>query len=159
MKRIVAIALMSGIYALCPAATLSAAEVLASIQHSGAKVTIAELERRDQWQMVTDMISTGDSGWIELVPKLAVASDEAATEDLAISLSVALPKNAPFVLAVLAIEHTINASRVCSMPFSEDRVKDRSAYKRQTQHALDEVKDASLAQTKANCIATLKRAE
>jgi len=159
MKRIVAIAVMSGIYSISHAATLNAADVLASIQHSGAKATIAELQRRDQWQTMTDMIGTGDPAWIELVPKLAVAGDEATAEDLAIGLSVALPKNAAFVLAVLSVEHTISASRVCSMPFTEDRIKDRPAYKRQTQHALDEVKDASLAQTKGNCIATLKRAE
>jgi len=159
MKRIVALAAMSLIYSLSPAATLSAAEVLASVQHSGAKTTIADLGRRDQWQIVTDMIDTGDTTWIGLVPKLAPGSDEITSEDLAISLSYALPKNAPAVLAALSAEHIIGVNRVCSMPFPDDIVKDRAAYKRQALHALDPVNDRELVPVKAACIAMLKRSE
>lgn len=141
------------------AAMLSAADVAAGIQHSGAKTTIDDLERRDQWQMVTDMIATGDPAWIELVPKLTRGSDEVATDELAVSLSYALPKNAPFVLAVLSVDHVVSTERVCSMPFADDLIKDRPAYKRQALQALDQVADHALAATKLTCLNTLKRAD
>ncbi len=159
MKRMIAIAALLGVYSLSQAATLSAASVLASVQHSGAKTTIADLDRREQWQVVTDMIATGDTTWIGLVPKLTPGSDEMTADDLALSLSYALPKNGPAVLSALSLEHVINSSQVCSMPFPDDIVKDRPAYKRQALQVLDAVQDPTLAQTKAACMATLKRAE
>jgi hypothetical protein len=159
MKRMIAIAALSGIYSLSQATTLSAASVLASVQHTGAKATIADLGRRDQWQVVTDMIATGDTTWIGLVPKLTPGSDETTVDDLALGLSYALPKNGPAVLAALTAEHVISASRVCSMPFADDIVKDRPAYRRQSLQVLDDVQDPALALSKAACVAILKRAE
>ncbi len=159
MKKFLAIAMLLGFCSGGRAAALSAADVASSIQHSGAKTTIADLERREQWQIVTDMVATGDPAWIELIPKLARGSDELATDELAVSLSYALPKNAPFVLAVLSVEQVIGTERVCSMPFADDLIKDRPAYKRQALQALDQVTDHALAATRISCQNTLKRAE
>jgi len=141
------------------AAELEPVEIEASIQHSGAKSTITDLIRREQWETVTDMIDTGDSAWIALVPKLARGADELATDELAISLAYALPKNAPSVLNALSLEHVVSIERVCSMPFADDIIKDRPAYKRMAMRALDQVKDSDVSRTKLDCLDFLKRAQ
>ena len=102
----------------------------------------------------------GDARWIALAPKLAPGSDAGSAEDLGISLAFSLPKNPGAVLAALdpADGHILGASRVCGMPFIEDTVKDRPAYKRRSIHALEEVSAPTLAQTKTACLRDLKRA-
>jgi len=160
MKRTIALVVLSTCWHLAQAVELSVAEVEASIQHSGAKSTIADLQRREQWQTVTDMIDTGDSAWIDLVPRLARGVDDVTAEDLARSLSHALPKNPRSVLTVLTAQVVISPARVCAMALTdEDAAKDRALYKREALHALDGVDDQPLASAKTICVNLLKRSD
>lgn len=160
IKPAVVFALLSLCWHIGHAAELSPAEVEASIQHSGAKSTIADLQRREQWQTVTEMIDTGDSTWVGLVPRLARGTDDITAEDLARSLSHALPKNPRAVLSVLNAEVIISPAQVCGTPFSDaDTIKDREIYKREALHALEGIEDHTLSSAKSICMTALKRAE
>ena len=105
-------------------------------------------------------MGTGDARWIALAPKLAPGSDAGSAEDLGISLAFSLPRNPRAVLAALdpADGHVLGAGRVCGMPFIEDTVKDRPAYKRHAIHAVKTVTDPRLSKVRLACLRELERA-
>ena len=135
------------------------AGIEASIQH-GAQATIAALAKADQWDTVADHMGSGDARWIALAPRLAPGSDAGSAEDLGISLAFSLPRNPRAVLTALdpVDGHILGADRVCGMPFIEDTVKNRPAYKRQAIRAVRRVSDPSLARIKADCLVNLTKA-
>lgn len=136
------------------------ARIAASIERRGAEATIAVLAKDEQWDRVADRMASGDARWIALAPKLAPGSDAGSAEDLGISLAFSLPKNPSAVLAALdpANGHVIGVERVCGMPFIEDTVKDRPAYKRRALRAVAAVLAPALAQPRAACLRKLRRA-
>lgn len=136
------------------------ASINTSIGQRGAEATIAMLAKADQWDMVADKIGNGTTAWIALAPKLAPGADAGSAEDLGISLAFSLSKNPDAVLAALdpANGHIIGADRVCGMPFIEDTVKNRPAYKRQAISAVEKVSTPSLANAKSACLAALRAA-
>ena len=134
--------------------------IAASIDQRGAKATIAVLAKADQWDQVADRMGSGDARWIALAPKLAPGSDAGSAEDLGIALAFSLPKNPQAVLAALdpANGHIIGVGRVCGMPFIEDTVKDRPAYRRLALRAVAGVSAPALSQRRAACLTELRRA-
>ena len=136
------------------------ASIEASIHQHGAEATIAALAKANQWDAVADRIGGGDARWIALAPKLAPGSDAGSAEDLGIALAFSLPKNPHAVLAALDPNngHIFGASRVCGMPFIEDTVKDRPAYKRRALREVEKVVTPSLAKARATCLSELKLA-
>ena len=93
----------------------SPAAIRDSIKREGAKATIADLAKADQWDAVSDRMDSGSADWIALAPLLASGSDAGSAEDLGISLAFSLPKNPNAVLAALdpANGPVIGADRVC----------------------------------------------
>lgn len=136
------------------------AGIEASIREHGAEATIAALAKADQWDVVADKIGDGNSAWIAVASELAPGSDAGSAEDLGISLAFSLPKNPHSVLAALdpANGHILGVDRVCGMPFIEDTVKDRLAYKRQAIRAVEKVTDTDLKNAKKSCLAALRAA-
>ena len=102
----------------------------------------------------------GGSQWVALAPGLAPGADAGSAEGLGISLALALPKNPRAVLAAIdpANGHVLGAGRVCGMPFIEDTVKDRPAYRRRALRAVRGVSDRSLANARAACLSALDAA-
>ena len=136
------------------------ASIETGVRQHGAQATIAALVKADQWDGVSDRMGTGDARWIALAPKLATGSDAGSAEDLGISLAFSLPRNPRAVLAALdpADGHVLGAGRVCGMPFIEDTVKDRPAYKRHALRAVKTVSEPRLAKMKRACLRELERA-
>lgn len=136
------------------------ASIEAGVRQHGAQATIAALAKADQWDGVSDRMGTGDARWIALAPKLAPGSDAGSAEDLGISLAFSLPRNPRAVLAALdpANGHVLGAGRVCGMPFIEDTVKNRPAYKRHAIHAVRTVTDPRLSKARLACLRELERA-
>ena len=153
-------ALVLAVGAAQAALPLTPGRIAASIRQRGPEATIAALAKADQWDQVADRIGSGDGRWIALAPQLAPGSDAGSAEDLGISLAYALPKNPRAVLAVLdpANGHVIGADRVCSIPFIEDTVRDRPAYRRRALRAVGGVTDPALGRARAACVAELKEA-
>ena len=165
MKQITSVLLSAASFSMfCQASVAAAppalASIDASISHLGAEATIAMLAKADQWDAVADKMGDGNSAWIALAPKLALGADAGSAEDLGISLAFSLPKNPSAVLAALdpANGHIIGADRVCGMPFIEDTVKNRPAYKRRTIRAVEKIAIPSLANAKTACLAALRAA-
>lgn len=132
----------------------SAAQLSQEIEAKGAKAVVDSLG--DAFDDVLDHIDSGDPAWIALAPKLAQGTDAGNSEGLAIALAYALPKNPQAVLAVVTENDGVLAiNRVCSIPFIEDTVKDRPAYKRNALHAVEAIKEPSLRKAKSNCLAVL----
>ena len=136
------------------------ATIAASIEQRGAEATIAALAKAGQWDQVAEDMGSGDGRWIALAPKLAPGSDAGSAEDLGISLAFSLPKNPRAVLDALdpANGHIIGVERVCGMPFIEDTVKDRPAYRRRALRAVASVSAPTLARPRAACLRELRRA-
>ncbi|MBE1159483.1 hypothetical protein [Dyella acidiphila] len=135
---------------------LSAAGLAKEIDAKGAKAVVEGLG--DRFDGVLDRIDTGDADWIALVPRLAQGTDAGNSEGLSIALAYALPKNPAAVLAVVTEDGGIlSVSRVCSIPFIEDSVKDRPGYKRQALRAMEAVRVAALQRAKESCFAVLSR--
>ena len=132
-------------------------QVEASIAAKGAKPTINDLVQKDQWDAVTNAISTGKSSWVALAPQLAPGADAGSAEDLGISLALALPKNGLAVLAAIDPKDGIvmGAGRVCGRPFIENTEPPHYVYRALI--ALKGVKDSKLAQVKSACLDALRR--
>lgn len=132
----------------------------ASVRQRGAQATMAILAEAGQWDAVAAKMGDGGSAWVALAPKLAPGADAGSAEALGISLAFALPRNPRAVLAAIdpANGHVLGADRVCGMPFIEDTVKDRPAYRRQALRAVARVSDRSLANARAACLSALDAA-
>lgn len=158
MKRASAFILVLAL--ACPTANASAQispSVLAKqIDDHGAKATVSAMSE-SEWDNVLTHIDSGSAAWIALVPKLAEGTDGGDSEDLGIGLAYALPKNAKAVLSAIDPDNgpVIGVSRVCSVPFIEDTVKDIPAYVRRAKVALTKVRDPSLQDVKKACLAEL----
>jgi hypothetical protein len=135
----------------------AAPQALADINQMGASAFLAQFDD-EQVDTLYQHLQTGDPAWLALAPKLAPAADGANAIGLTISLAYALPKNAGAVLVVTTEQDDIlGVGRVCSIPFIEDTVQDRPAYKRQALEAVGAVKDPALAKAKDRCLMTLKK--
>ncbi len=151
-----ALLLASGASAAAPP---TSGEIAASLRLRGAQVTVAGLVRTERWEAVTERMATGDPRWIALAPALATSSDGAFSEGLGIGLAYALPKSPGAVLAALDLKGgpVVGAGQVCSLPFIEDTVRDRPAYKRRALRAVAGVIDPALSRARGACLAVLKR--
>ncbi len=164
MTRLVAAVMVTAfLAAVSPSVAAPApnpAAVRDSIRREGAKATIADLAKADQWGAVSDRMDSGSADWITLAPLLEPGSDAGSAEDLGISLAFSLPKNPRAVLAALdpANGHVIGADRVCGLPFVEDTVPDLPTYRLKAIRAVQEVKDTKLASARTACLAALAAA-
>ena len=133
--------------------------IAASIYQHGAETTVAALLKTDRWEGVAERMGSGDARWIALAPQLAPGADGAVAEGLGISLAYSLPKNPRAVLAALDLTNgpVIGAGQVCSIPFIEDTVRNRPAYRRRALRAVVGVRDPSLRRARAACLAELRR--
>lgn len=136
------------------------AGIEASIRQRGAEQTISAPAVANQWDAVADRMSEGGSRWIALAPRLAPGADAGSAEDLCLSLAFSLPRNPGAVLAALDLGNgpVLGASRVCGMPFIEDTVKDRPAYRLRAIRAVAHVAVPALARARGECLAALRRA-
>jgi hypothetical protein len=132
-------------------------QALAEINRLGAAAFLAQFGD-EQIDTLYRHLQAGDPAWLALAPRLAPAVDGANAIGLTISLAYALPKDAAAVLAVVTEQDGIlGVGRICSMPFIEDTVQNRQAYKRDALEAVSEVKDPVLAKAKDHCMMALKK--
>jgi hypothetical protein len=130
----------------------------ASIARHGPRETVNALFDQNRWDYVSGRIASGEAAWVRLAGKLAPGTDAGTAEDLPIALALALPRNAPAVLAVLQTR-AVDLTGVCGLPFIEGTVRDVFAYKRRTLVALARATDPRLAVVRAACLNALRAAE
>ncbi|KRE90783.1 hypothetical protein ASG87_01215 [Frateuria sp. Soil773] len=137
-----------------------AEEVGARITQVGAKAFLDGLSE-DQLDELYGRIESGASAWVALAPRIAQGADAANAEGLTIELAFALPKNPEAVLSVATLHDDVmlGVDRVCGMPFIEDTVKDRPAYKRKATTAVRAVSDPDLQTIKQACLSALGKAD
>jgi len=128
------------------------------LKSHGAKYVVETLWEKRRWDDFANEIDSGKSAWVALVPKIAPGTDAATTEELAISLAYALPRNPSAVLSVLDDRMMpVSPQMVCSAPFVEDTVRDIPHYINRSRSALEKVKDDQLTKQKAECLTELEK--
>lgn len=121
---------------------------------------VYELWEDGKWDYVVDRIGEGRPDWLQLVPLLAAGIDAAPAEELRDHLGLALPKNAPGVLAVLDPKNgpVTGADSVCSMPFGNNLTTPLPAdFAARSISAVEAVKDPKLQVVRNRCLAVLRR--
>jgi len=145
----------------------SAAALGAEIDSKGAREVVDRLwdspqdaNGENDWSRVTEQMWKGRAAYIALAPKLAPGTDPGAAEDLGISLAHALPLAPTTVLRAIDPKDgpVLNVSRVCSVPFIEDTVKDIPGYVRAAQSSVSKVTSPELQAIRAACLKQLNAA-
>ncbi len=161
MKRLPAAAMWLGVVLAAAAAAAPAigpVQVSAEIGRTGAHATIARLARSGQWDGVITRIGEGSDAWLAVAAELAPGSDAGSAEDLGIGLATALPHNAAGVLRTASLKSSgtpIGIVHVCGVPFIEQAAAAAEAYRKQAVTAVSHLRDPSLADRKAICLAAL----
>ena len=147
---------LATVYASAGALPRRAGQVEAEIAKTGAKAFLAGLDE-DELDDLYRRIGSGSPEWVALSPMLAAGADGANAEGLTIALAFALPKNPEDVLAVASVDKgMLSIKEICSIPFIEDTVVNRAAYRKAALHKVTAVTKSSLQSVKSSCEATLK---
>ncbi len=130
-----------------------AKQLLAYINRKGAETTLKELTAGDEsrWNRVLSNIDLGSSLWLDVAKELLSASDAGGTEDLHISLAVALTHNPEAVLSMVG-QTKITLEQVCSVPFIEADDKTEREHVLKVRAALGRVVSPALASKKTECL-------
>jgi hypothetical protein len=140
---------------------LTAAEISAEIDASGAKAVVNRLTKghvdamgQNDWSRTMDEIWNGRLAFIALAPKLARGTEAGTAEDLTVALARALPVAPAAVLRVIDRRDgpVLGVSRVCGVPFTTPASKDVSGYLRTAQSAVGDVDTPRLQRIKAACL-------
>jgi hypothetical protein len=130
----------------------------AEIQARGAKDVVTRLFDSNRDDEVADMIGTGQTGWLDLVPLYAPGTDGGPAEGLTIGLAHALPRNAAGVLKAVKLAK-LDPRSVCGAPFFDNDPADTPAYYRRSIKAVSQVRDDALAVVRDDCLTALAQAK
>jgi hypothetical protein len=109
---------------------------------------------------VLGRVGEGRSDWLPLVPRLSQTGNAGAAEDLRDQLGLALPRNAPGVLAVMDPKNgpVSGVDSVCSTAFGNNLVQPLPAdFAAKSIRAVEAVKEPKLQSVRNRCLATLRR--
>ena len=132
--------------------------ILQDLSKHGAKHAVKSMRDQERYDELLGNISAGKEEWIALTPRIVTGTDAGASEELAISLAEALPKNPDAVLGILdQSKATISSGRVCSIPFIEPEKAFYESYAKAALAAVKAVSGAGLAKQKELCLAELQK--
>ncbi|MEO6339535.1 MAG: hypothetical protein ABIO39_05825 [Caulobacteraceae bacterium] len=129
----------------------SASALLASIARNGAKASVRQLTRRNQFEAVLTRIESGDPAWLKVAQRLRGGVDAGDSEALLIAVARALPKAPERVLA-----SGFSLDSICTSPFIEPEPGVAERYERQALAALRKVKAPGLKVAAARCARKVK---
>lgn len=137
-------------------ASPTASELDKHIEHDGAKAVIQQLATGKQtaWNSVVKKIDIGTPEWLQVPGKLLKRSDAGTTEDLRISLAVALTHNPQGVLRMTGPD--LPLEQVCTVPFIEPSEKVIAIHKAKVHAALRRVVAQELQEKKAACLKSIE---
>lgn len=136
-------------------------KILQEINTSGAQRTLTRLTATPgakDWTEIRKKIESGNADWLTVAGALSKGVNDFKTgQELRVSLSLALPKNASGVLHLINLD-PINVSYLCSAPFTNRGSAFLSNYSSNTIKALNKVKEAGLQEYVQQCTVKLKQA-
>lgn len=154
----------AGSDAAAPSSEVTPASVRAMAEAHGAETAFTTLTNDDLgsgWTTIMEGVATGDQAWLDIVPLLADASAGDASAALQMSLSEALPVNAPGVLALMP-EPIDDIGSVCmnaAVEYAElpadELAAANEAYYGAAIAAVEGVGEPALAATRTACLASL----
>ena len=139
-----------------------------SSRKAGASLTPTDVRARmwfgglseDEMDYTFNRIGEGRSEWLRLVPRLSARVDADPAEELRDHLGLALPKNAPGVLAVMDPKNgpVTGVDSVCSMPFGNNFPDPLPAdFAARSVAAVTAVREPALQTVRNHCLAVLRR--
>ena len=133
-------------------ASPTAEEINTRIERDGAAKVVQQLTAGNaaKWHQVIDKIDTGESAWLDVAGKLLKVTDAGGTEDLRVSLAVALTHNPEGVLRMTGPDLALE--QVCTVPFIEPSKKAVTAHKAKVQAAMKRVTAKELQEKKVACL-------
>lgn len=135
-------------------------KILQEINTSGSQQTVTRLNATPgakDWTEVRKKIELGNADWLTVAEALSKGVNDFKTwQELRVSLSLALPKNAAGVLHLINLD-PINISYLCSAPFTDRGSSFLSTYFSNTIKALNEVKEPGLQEYVQQCTVKLKQ--
>ncbi len=129
------------------------------IEKEGAKAVIEKLTAHNQaeWHRVVRRIDLGSPEWLGIAGKLLKGSDAGTSEDLRISLAVALTHNPEGVLRMAGSD--LPLEQVCTVPFIEPSKHVVANHKLRVKAALRRVTAKDLTEKKAACLKSIERVQ
>jgi hypothetical protein len=130
--------------------------IAAAIDAQGAEAVVARLVESGGYAEVLSQIQTGAAAWVALAPKLAPGNAEIRTneaEGLPMALAIALPRNAPAVLAVLdRLSSGLDPMQVCGFVLDKWYIAKHPGYVERATAAVAKVSDPKLQEIKTECL-------
>lgn len=150
--------------AAAPSTGVTPASVRAMVEANGDEAAFTTLTNEDLgsgWDTIMQGVASGDQAWLDIVPLLADAAAGDASGALQMSLSEALPANAPGVLALMP-DPVADIGSVCmnaAVEYAElpadELAAANAAYYGAAVAAVESVRDPALAATRTACLASL----
>ncbi|MFZ4832494.1 hypothetical protein [Rouxiella sp. Mn2063] len=135
--------------AINPFPHLTAQQFAQQIHDQGAKVVIASIPDADggEWNYIMEHIASGSPDWLSIVPLISTAGAEGWNEDISSALAMAIPKNAPGVMAVIDDAVVpLSTDVVCSMPLYQGSTTELNQY------VVDAIRALHKTTTGKNCL-------
>ena len=146
---------------LCSGCSSRKAEASLTPTEAGVRMWFGGLSE-DQMDYAFSRIGEGRSEWLRLVPRLSARVDADPAEELRDHLGLALPKNAPGVLAAIDPKNgpVTGVDSVCSMPFGNNLPNPLpDDFAARSIAAVMAVREPKLQTLRNRCLAVLRRGE
>lgn len=156
LYRFVALAGLLAALPVAASARITPSTIIAQVNATGARASVAALVARHRWNRVLGHIGTGKAPWLEVAAPLSAGTDASQSLGLTIALATALPRNAAGVLAVASrATGPLGIANVCSAPFIEPVASDLAYYRSSAKRAVERVTAPGLRAARRACLAAL----
>lgn len=142
------------------AGAITPQEVRAMIERDGARAAVRTLDEGgtvaapSRLSIAMQGISSGEQGWLDIVPLLRQGTDGETGQGLTMSLADALPNNAAGVLRLIAGGE--DAPSICDGQLSVNTPEAARAARQAAIPSVEAVTDPALQQAKAACLTVLR---
>ena len=136
-----------------------AEQLLNDIRERGGKVVLLEKFDSPEWRLITEAIASGDREWLSVANELRTFSDAASSEDLDISLGLALSRHPARVFRSMKNRSDDESVKwICgSEPIDEDRsAKDTLQFFEKRREVVAAVVDKVLAHKRDVCLGAIQ---
>ncbi|MET3135412.1 hypothetical protein AAKU55_005722 [Oxalobacteraceae bacterium GrIS 1.11] len=130
------------------------------IREHGAKETVRNLYKDNdsrRWDFVIHKMESGDSDWLSIAKIIAEGTDAGTSEDLIVTLAIALPKNPRRVLQLIGTTSFLSYETVCNAPFIEPTSVYLRNYLRKTRQVLKNLKDTTVEEQRVKCLSQIEK--
>ena len=130
------------------------------VDEHGAQEAVKNLYQDNdtrRWDFVTHKMQSGDARWLGVAKKIAEGTDAGTSEDLVITLAIALPKNPKGVLQLIGTTNFLSYESVCNAPFIEPTAAYLKNYLQKARQALKKLNDPAVEDQRIKCLSQIEK--